>query len=139
MHFTASTAFALALLIVTAAPNGVNAQTGATPMAPPAVQAVAASGAGRNPETKVVGLEDFQRDQWPNVRLVHWSFDIMVGAGSVMFAVAAWVAWIWWRTRRLPDNKWLLRALVCCAPLGSRPNSGGNPGSSMGLCARAMR
>ena len=74
--------------------------------------------AGRNPETKVVGLEDFPRDQWPNVRLVHWSFDIMVGAGSCMFAVAAWVAWIWWRTRRLPDNKWLLRALVCCAPLG---------------------
>jgi cytochrome bd ubiquinol oxidase subunit I len=73
---------------------------------------------GYNPETKVVGLEDFPRDQWPNVRLVHWSFDIMVGAGSVMLAVAAWVAWIWWRTRRLPDNKWLLRALVCCAPLG---------------------
>ena len=73
---------------------------------------------GHNPETEVVGLEHFPRDQWPNVRLVHWSFDIMVGTGSVMLAVAAWVAWIWWRTRRLPDNKWLLRALVCCAPLG---------------------
>jgi cytochrome d ubiquinol oxidase subunit I len=24
-----------------------------------------------------------------------------------------------WRNRRLPDNKWLLRRLVCCAPLGS--------------------
>src|SRR3981189_1269807 len=73
---------------------------------------------GYNPETKVVGLADFPRDQWPNVRLVHWSFDIMVGTGSAMLAVAALVAWIWWRTRRLPDNKWLLRALVCCAPLG---------------------
>ncbi len=73
---------------------------------------------GHNPETEVVGLEHFPRDQWPNVRLVHWSFDIMVGTGFVMLAVAAWVAWIWWRTRRLPDNKWLLRALVCCAPLG---------------------
>jgi cytochrome d ubiquinol oxidase subunit I len=73
---------------------------------------------GHNPETEVVGLEHFPRDQWPNVRMVHWSFDIMVGTGSVMLAVAAWVAWIWWRTRRLPDNKWLLRALVCCAPLG---------------------
>jgi cytochrome d ubiquinol oxidase subunit I len=29
---------------------------------------------GYNPATKVVGLEDFPRDQWPNVRLVHWSF-----------------------------------------------------------------
>jgi cytochrome d ubiquinol oxidase subunit I len=73
---------------------------------------------GYNPETKVVGLADFPRDQWPNVPLVHWSFDLMVGTGSAMLAVAAWVAWIWWRTRRLPDNKWLLRALVCCAPLG---------------------
>jgi cytochrome bd ubiquinol oxidase subunit I len=73
---------------------------------------------GYSPETKVVGLEDFPRDQWPNVRLVHWSFDIMVGTGCAMLAVAAWVAWIWWRTRRLPDNKWLLRTLVCSAPLG---------------------
>jgi cytochrome d ubiquinol oxidase subunit I len=73
---------------------------------------------GHNPETEVVGLEHFPRDQWPNVRLVHWSFDIMVGTGSLMFAVAAWVAWIWWRTRRLSDSKWLLRVLVCCAPLG---------------------
>jgi cytochrome d ubiquinol oxidase subunit I len=52
------------------------------------------------------------------VRLVHWSFDIMVGTGCAMLAVAALVAWIWWRTRRLPDNKWLLRGLVCCSPLG---------------------
>ena len=73
---------------------------------------------GYNPETKVVGLEDFPRDQWPNVRLVHWSFDIMVGTGSALLAVAAWVAWSWWQTRRLPDNKWLLRALVGAAPLG---------------------
>src|SRR5258707_5990102 len=73
---------------------------------------------GYNPATKVVGLEDFPRDQWPNVRLVHWSFDIMVGTGFARLAVAAWVVWIWWRTRRLPDNKWLLRALVCCSPFG---------------------
>jgi cytochrome d ubiquinol oxidase subunit I len=73
---------------------------------------------GENPQTKVVGLEDFPRDQWPNVRLVHWSFDIMVGTGCAMLAVAALVAWLWWRTRRLPDNKWLLRGLVGCSPLG---------------------
>jgi cytochrome d ubiquinol oxidase subunit I len=73
---------------------------------------------GYNPATKVIGLDDFPRDQWPNVRLVHWSFDIMVGAGSAMLAVAVWVIWVWWRTRRLPDNKWLLRALVGCSPFG---------------------
>jgi cytochrome bd-type quinol oxidase subunit 1 len=60
----------------------------------------------------------FFTDQWPNVSLVHWSFDIMVGTGFAMLAVAAWVAWSWWRTRRLPDNKWLPRGLVCCSPFG---------------------
>src|SRR5258707_9797679 len=73
---------------------------------------------GYNPETKVVGLDDFPRDQWPNVRLVHWSFDIMVGTGCAMLAVSAWVAWGWWRTRRLAGYKKLLRRLVCSAPLG---------------------
>jgi cytochrome d ubiquinol oxidase subunit I len=73
---------------------------------------------GYNPATKVVGLDDFPRDQWPNVSLVHLSFDIMVGTGSALLAVAAWVAWVWWRTRRLPDNRWLLRALVVCSPFG---------------------
>src|SRR5260370_13710745 len=72
---------------------------------------------GYTPQTKVVGLEDFPRDQWPNVPLVHWSFDIMVGAGSAMLAVAAWVVWGLWRTRRLPDYIWLSPALVCCSPL----------------------
>jgi cytochrome bd ubiquinol oxidase subunit I len=73
---------------------------------------------GYTPGTKVVGLNDYPRDQWPNVPLVHWSFDAMVGTGSALLAVAAWIAWSWWRSRRLPDNKWLLRALVCCSPLG---------------------
>jgi cytochrome d ubiquinol oxidase subunit I len=35
-----------------------------------------------------------------------------------MLAVAVWVLWRWWRTRRLPDNKWLLRVLVVCSPFG---------------------
>ena len=46
------------------------------------------------------------------------SFDIMVGTGSILLVVAAWVALSWWRHRRLPDNRWLLRALVGCSPFG---------------------
>src|SRR5712664_3083670 len=26
--------------------------------------------------------------------------------------------WLWWRRRRLPDDRWLLRALVAAGPLG---------------------
>jgi len=69
-------------------------------------------------DAKVTGLEEFPRDQWPDVRIVHASFDIMVGAGMAMFAVAVWAGCLWWRHRRLPDHKWLLRALVTAGPLG---------------------
>ncbi|MDB6066479.1 MAG: ythA [Pedosphaera sp.] len=64
------------------------------------------------------GLEEFPRADWPNVRLVHWSFDLMVTCGMIMFALALCVGFLWWRKRRLPEGKWLLRALVCAGPLG---------------------
>ncbi len=66
----------------------------------------------------VTGLEDFPRDQWPNVGITHGSFDIMVGCGMAMVVVAAWAGWLWWRLRRVPDHKWLLRAVVAAGPLG---------------------
>lgn len=72
----------------------------------------------RRPGAVVPGLEEFPREDWPNVPIVHWAFDIMVGAGMFMFAVAAWAAWLWWRQRRLPQNRWLLRTLVATGPLG---------------------
>src|SRR5258708_26218348 len=68
--FTAATASALALLIVTATPNGANAQTGATPMAPPAVQAVAASGSSKGAplfvaaDPDLVAKEGVEQDSW---------------------------------------------------------------------------
>jgi cytochrome d ubiquinol oxidase subunit I len=71
-----------------------------------------------NPDAKVVGLEEFRQRDWPNVRIVHWSFDIMVASGTVMLALAVWSGWLWWRRRRLPDHPWLLRALVAAGPLG---------------------
>ena len=73
---------------------------------------------GHSPDTEVIGLDRYPRDQWPNVRLVHWAFDIMVGAGMAMLALSAWVGWIWFRKRKLPDGKWILRALVLASPLG---------------------
>jgi cytochrome bd ubiquinol oxidase subunit I len=73
---------------------------------------------GHSPQTKVIGLDQFPRDQWPNVHLVHLSFDIMVGAGMLMLAIAAWVGWNWWRRRSILENKRLLRALVFATPLG---------------------
>jgi cytochrome d ubiquinol oxidase subunit I len=66
----------------------------------------------------VRGLDTIPRDEWPNTRIVHWAFDLMVGAGFAMLALAGWALWLWWRWRRLPDDRWLLRALVVAGPLG---------------------
>jgi cytochrome d ubiquinol oxidase subunit I len=71
-----------------------------------------------NPNAKVVGLEEFRKSDWPNVRIVHWSFDIMVASGTVMLALAVWSGWLWWKRRPLADHSWLLRALVAAGPLG---------------------
>jgi len=65
----------------------------------------------------VTGLEDIPRDQWPNTRIVHWAFDLMVGIGMGLVALSAWAGWLWWRKRRVPDHPWLLCALIVAGPL----------------------
>jgi cytochrome bd ubiquinol oxidase subunit I len=71
-----------------------------------------------DPNGKVIGLEQFPRNDWPNVRLVHWAFDLMVGSGTALFILSIAVGWFAWKQRGVPDGKWLLRALVAAGPLG---------------------
>jgi cytochrome d ubiquinol oxidase subunit I len=68
--------------------------------------------------SKVTGLEAFPRRDWPNVRVVHWSFDLMVASGMVLCLCSVAAGRLWCRHRRLPDRKWFLRGLVLCGPLG---------------------
>jgi cytochrome d ubiquinol oxidase subunit I len=74
--------------------------------------------AAHDPNATVTGLDKIPRDEWPNTRIVHWAFDLMVGSGTAMLGVAAWAGWVAWRRRSLPDGKWFLRALVAAGPLG---------------------
>jgi cytochrome d ubiquinol oxidase subunit I len=74
--------------------------------------------AHHDPAATVRGLEEFPRDDWPNVQAVHLAFDVMVGLGFVMLAVALWAAWLWWTRRTLPDTTAFLRVAVAAAPLG---------------------
>ncbi len=88
-----------------------------------------------SPDGRVTGLDAFPKDTWPNVRIVHWSFDIMVGTGTALFGLALWAGWTWWRRGPLANHPWLLRALVAAGPLGfiaietgwSVPESGRQP------------
>jgi cytochrome d ubiquinol oxidase subunit I len=71
-----------------------------------------------NSDAMVAGLEEFPQSNWPNVCIVHWSFDLMVAAGMAMLALAAWSGWICWRSRPLAGHPRLLCALVAAGPLG---------------------
>jgi cytochrome d ubiquinol oxidase subunit I len=71
-----------------------------------------------DPDAVVKGLDQFPRDQWPNTLIVHTAFQIMVGLGTSMMLIAVWGAFLWWRRKALPDQKWFLRALVAAAPAG---------------------
>lgn len=67
---------------------------------------------------EVKGLKEFPRDQWPPVLVVHFSFQIMVAIGMLlagigligMIAIFKKSTWI--------ENKWTMRILILCAPLG---------------------
>jgi hypothetical protein len=68
--FIASTASALAILLVTAAPNGAKAQASAPPLISPAAQAVAASGSSKGAplfvaaDPDLVAKEGVAQDSW---------------------------------------------------------------------------
>jgi cytochrome d ubiquinol oxidase subunit I len=67
---------------------------------------------------EVAGLEAFPRELWPPVKPVHFGFQIMVGLGTVMALVSAWVVFVVIRGRSLFDDHRLLLALAVVAPFG---------------------
>jgi cytochrome d ubiquinol oxidase subunit I len=71
-----------------------------------------------DPSAVVKGLDSIPRDQWPNVGLVHFSFNVMVLLGTYVAAVSLWAAWFALRKRDLSMHRRLLWALVIAAPCG---------------------
>jgi cytochrome d ubiquinol oxidase subunit I len=65
----------------------------------------------------VRGLESLPASQRPPVNVVHWSFQIMVGIGTLLalLAVVYLAIWIW--KRRPPDSIWFYRTLIAAGPL----------------------
>jgi cytochrome d ubiquinol oxidase subunit I len=71
-----------------------------------------------DPNAVVRGLEDFPREDWPNVRIVHIAFQIMVALGTYLALLSLWVAWRAFRRKDLCSSRWLLRAIALSAPMG---------------------
>jgi cytochrome d ubiquinol oxidase subunit I len=69
-------------------------------------------------DAEVTGLDRVPRADWPNVPLVHWSFQLMVGFGMFMILCTLLAAWTTLRQRALAENRLLLRLLVLGAPMG---------------------
>jgi cytochrome d ubiquinol oxidase subunit I len=69
-------------------------------------------------DAEVQGLNDFPQDEIPDARLVHFPFQAMVGIGFFMLFVVAWFfGFAWWRKRIDPDRLQLL-AVAATLPLG---------------------
>jgi cytochrome d ubiquinol oxidase subunit I len=64
----------------------------------------------------IKGLDQEPQSDWPNVRIVHICFQIMVGCGSLLSLFALASGWISWKKR--PLHTLFLKALVLVSPLG---------------------
>jgi cytochrome bd ubiquinol oxidase subunit I len=70
------------------------------------------------PDGVVRGLTDFPRQDWPPVPIVHVSFQVMIGCGTLLILVALWGGYLVVR-RRIPEaSPRFLRALALAGPLG---------------------
>jgi cytochrome d ubiquinol oxidase subunit I len=76
--------------------------------------------AGGSFDTEIIGFDQIPADEQPPANVVHLAFQVMVGAGTAMIAIAAW-----WALRRrrygdtdaVFDSRWFLRAAVAAGGL----------------------
>ena len=71
-----------------------------------------------DPNAVVRGLQDFPREDWPNVTIVHLAFQIMVALGTYLALLSVWIAWRAFRRKDPCSSPWLLRAIALAAPMG---------------------
>ena len=77
--------------------------------------------AGGSFDAVITGFDEIPEDERPPANIVHWSFQIMIGAGFAMIGVVAWYVWRRRRHRddpeRVFDDPWFLRATVASGAL----------------------
>jgi cytochrome d ubiquinol oxidase subunit I len=71
-----------------------------------------------DPHGLVRGLNDFPRELWPPVTVVHVSFQVMVACGVAMFALVAWSLYLRLRKKDPVAERLFLRAATIAGPLG---------------------
>ncbi|WP_408095899.1 cytochrome ubiquinol oxidase subunit I [Peredibacter sp. HCB2-198] len=71
-----------------------------------------------DPGAKVQGLNDFPKENWPPVLIVHGAFQIMVACGSAMALTALLALFIYFKKKTFTETPWLLVLFVLIGPLG---------------------
>jgi len=74
--------------------------------------------ATHNFEATIAGLDTVAKTDWPPVRYVHISFQIMVMSGMALMGMGAWTLFLRWKKIELQTQKLYLKATVLAAPLG---------------------
>jgi cytochrome bd ubiquinol oxidase subunit I len=70
-----------------------------------------------HPHATVKGLEEVPPDERPNVNVVRFSFQTMVGIGTLLALLGVVFVYVRVRMRRLPRSIWFYRAVVAAGPL----------------------
>jgi cytochrome bd ubiquinol oxidase subunit I len=73
--------------------------------------------ADHDPDATIEGLDAVPADDRPPVAWVRNSFQVMVGIGTALAALALWFLWFRWRRGALPATRWFYRAVVLAGPL----------------------
>jgi cytochrome bd ubiquinol oxidase subunit I len=72
-----------------------------------------------DPHALVRGLDSFPQRNWPSPLIaVHLAFQVMVGAGFALAALAVWAGLLLWRRRTIYESDWFLYSLAAALPLG---------------------
>jgi len=71
-----------------------------------------------DPQAVVRGLDSVPRADRPPVHVVHVAFQVMVGCGTLLAAVAALGGALALRGRQVPNQRWFLRLVALSGPLG---------------------
>ena len=71
-----------------------------------------------NFNSEIKGLDEFPREDWPPVLIVHLAFQIMVGIGTLLalLSVLFWIFRFKWKEKVLAEK--YLKLIVLCTPLG---------------------
>ncbi len=75
-------------------------------------------------KTPVRGLNEFPKDEWPNVSAVFHVYHVMIFMWAFMFLCVAFAV-LFWRKKILDKSKWLLRALVISVVFPQLANQAG--------------